>query len=30
MMGLNHVAVTTYDVLEITTFLIEDLEEVNQ
>jgi hypothetical protein len=28
-MGLNHVAVITYDVLKITSFLKEDLEEVN-
>jgi hypothetical protein len=30
MTGLNHLAVTTYDVLEITSFLIEEVEEVNQ
>jgi hypothetical protein len=29
-MGLNHVGVTTCDLLKITSFLIEDLEEVNQ
>jgi len=30
MMGLNHVGVTTCDLLKITSFLIEDLKEVNQ